>query len=218
MAPVVIMLSTSLVAVPAFMRVEPVTTSGPVSGSTMMSARSRISAGGGEQATSAVLAPTPRAYASACRTYGVVPEAAIPMTKSPARTPARDRSSAAAVDAIFRSLLRSRERCRAAGDDPLHHFRIGAECGRTFRRVEHTEAAGRSRADIEQAAAVAKGRHGAFNDARDRLAFFANGRGNGLVFGVYEINDLQRRREIDVGGARVPALGEPGVDERHVTS
>ena len=60
-APVVIMLSTSFVAVPAFMRVDPVTTSGPVIGDDEMSATSSASCGGGEQATSAVRAPTLRA-------------------------------------------------------------------------------------------------------------------------------------------------------------
>ena len=60
MAPVVIMLSTSLVAVPAFMRVEPVTTSGPVRGRIRMSTASSVSWGGGEQATRAVAALTTR--------------------------------------------------------------------------------------------------------------------------------------------------------------
>ena len=41
--------------------------------------------------------------------------------------------------------------------------------------------------------------------------------GDGSVFGVDEVDDLERGREIDVGRARVPALGQPGVDERHVT-
>src|SRR5690242_12431414 len=50
-APLVMVLSTSFVAVPAFIRVEPVTTSGPVIGRIRMSTYASVSSGGGEQAT-----------------------------------------------------------------------------------------------------------------------------------------------------------------------
>ncbi len=40
--------------------------------------------------------------------------------------------------------------------------------------------------------------------------------GNGPIFGVYKVDDFERRCEIDRGRAGVPALGEPRVDERHV--
>src|SRR5438552_3915190 len=50
-APVVMVFSTSLVAVPAFIRVEPVTTSGPTIGSVVTSTLANRSAGGGELAT-----------------------------------------------------------------------------------------------------------------------------------------------------------------------
>jgi hypothetical protein len=43
-----------------------------------------------------------------------------------------------------------------------------------------------------------------------------DGVGNGPVFGVYKIDNLQWRSEIDLGGARIAALGQTGVDERHV--
>src|SRR5205814_5372798 len=72
MAPVVIVFSTSFVAVPAFMRVEPVTTSGPTIGSIVTSTLATRSAGGGEDATIPVLAPRVAARSSAARTYGVV--------------------------------------------------------------------------------------------------------------------------------------------------
>ena len=52
-----------------------------------MSTTSSVSCGGGEQATSAVARRSFARASSARRTYGVVPEAAMPMTKSPARTP-----------------------------------------------------------------------------------------------------------------------------------
>jgi len=95
-APVVIMLRMSFVAVPALRRVLPVMTSGPVTATIAMSAAASMFAGGGEQATIAVRAPTDRACSSAVRTYGVVPDAAMPTTKSPARTPRASRSIRAA--------------------------------------------------------------------------------------------------------------------------
>ena len=75
-------LSTSLVAVPAFIRVEPVTTSGPTSTRMVASQVSRSSLGGSEQVTIAVRAPRVCARESAARTNGVVPLAAMPTTTS----------------------------------------------------------------------------------------------------------------------------------------
>ena len=67
-APVVIALSTSLVAVPAFMRVDPVTASGPVTGTMARDTWASTSAGGGEQARIAVFAPFALACCRAART------------------------------------------------------------------------------------------------------------------------------------------------------
>src|ERR1051325_6470588 len=71
-------LRTSLVAVPAFRRVEPVSTSGPVIGLITTSHVSARTLGGVAQVRSTVLAPSVCALPSAARTYGVVPLAAIP--------------------------------------------------------------------------------------------------------------------------------------------
>ena len=79
-------LSTSFCAVPAFIRVEPVSTSGPVPTPTSTS----TSAGPpGSAHTSAVAAPASRATRSPASTHGVRPLAATPTTRSPARTAAR---------------------------------------------------------------------------------------------------------------------------------
>ena len=141
-----------------------------------MSTASSVSCGGGEQATSAVAAPTTRACSSARRTYGVVPEAAMPMTKSPARTPCALRSSTALS---IRSSAPSCERVSAgvpAGDDPLHHLGVGAVGRRTLGGVEHAESSGRARADVEQSTAAAKGRFGGLDGAGDGLALGADDR------------------------------------------
>ena len=69
-------------AVPAFMRVEPVSTSGPTSGRIRTSQVSARILGGGEHDTSPVAAPMVWARPSAARTNGVVPLAAMPITTS----------------------------------------------------------------------------------------------------------------------------------------
>ena len=74
-------------------------------------------------------------------------------------------------------------------------------------------------ADVEQAAAGAKG---LLRPARSRAAIgsrcVATASATVAVFGVDEINDLERRREVDLGGARIPPLGQARVEERHVAA
>src|SRR5204863_6183296 len=100
MAPVLSELSTSLVAVPALRRVDPVITSGPVTGLMMTSHVSARTLGGAEHVTRTVLAPMVCARPNAARTYGVVPLAAIPTTTSNFVTPA---VSTAAIPALMSS-------------------------------------------------------------------------------------------------------------------
>src|SRR6185312_15198627 len=114
--------------------------------------------------------------------------------------------------------LRPGQRRRSPGDEPLYHLWVSSVSRRTLRRVEHTEPTRGARTDIEEAAAGAKRRLGALDDARDRLALATDRGGNRLVLGVDQIDDLERRGEIDVRGARIPALGQPRVDERHVAA
>src|SRR5215470_8711021 len=112
MLAVVSVLRTSLVAVPAFRRVDPARTSGPGVGEMTTSteprafgltalAERRDGAPAELQVTSTVLAPARRAAASAPLTNGVTPLAETPTTTSPAparartaRAPARASSSA----------------------------------------------------------------------------------------------------------------------------
>lgn len=75
--PVESIFSTSLVAVPAFMRVLPVSTSGPVAGVIAISAAC-ARADPGTQLNPTVSAPKLFAYSIAPSTYGVRPLAAMP--------------------------------------------------------------------------------------------------------------------------------------------
>ena len=85
-APVETVLRTSFVAVPAFMRVDPVSASGPTFGRMRTSHVSTSTRGGSEQERSPVPAPIVCARDSAARTNGVVPLAAMPRTKSAGAT------------------------------------------------------------------------------------------------------------------------------------
>ena len=99
-APVEMVLSTSFVAVPAFIRVEPVSASGPTLGRMTTSQVSASCLGGSEQETSTVFAPIVWARDRAARTNGVVPLAAMPTTTSRGVTCA---SSIAAIPAFTSS-------------------------------------------------------------------------------------------------------------------
>jgi hypothetical protein len=75
------MFKTSFCAVPAFMRVEPVTTSGPTRGAITTSASKRASEEG-LAVTTIVTAPTLRPYSTAPIGYGVRRLAMMPTTTS----------------------------------------------------------------------------------------------------------------------------------------
>ena len=81
------MFSTSFVAVPAFMRLDPATTSGPTS-TTIGTSGSRARREAGLHVMP-IVAAAPRSRLAASRaasTYGARPLAEIPTTTSPART------------------------------------------------------------------------------------------------------------------------------------
>src|SRR5690606_23229407 len=81
-AAVLMVLSTIFVAVPAFMRVEPVITSGPTSGAITTSCVFSSSSLGYVHSRKPVRAPRSRARRKAPWTNGVVPDVAMPRTKS----------------------------------------------------------------------------------------------------------------------------------------
>src|SRR5580704_17973452 len=78
------MFKTIFCAVPAFNRVDPVKTSGPISTFIAIFA-SWASGMCSFEVIAMVVAPRPRAYLMAANTYGVVPLAAIPSTTPPSR-------------------------------------------------------------------------------------------------------------------------------------
>ena len=149
-ADVVIWFNASFVAVPAFSRVEPATTSGPTSSTIARSAR-RESPGRRLAVRRTVRAPRRRARTSAPSTNGVTELAEMPSTRSPRPTPAAPRAPSPR-----RSSAPSRARktaVRPPAIDGAHAPRARAEGRRQLGRLEHGEAARRAGAE-EQAVAA----------------------------------------------------------------
>ena len=147
------MLSTIFCAVPDFIRVEPVSASGPTTGTMAISAAFVIGESG-TQVIQAVKQPSSRAYSIAPMVYGVRPEAASPMTASVLFTPRCLRSSppacllsSLASVALYKSFV-------AAGDHALDQFVRNAKCRRNFRCIEHSQPPACSGSDIKKPAAV----------------------------------------------------------------
>ncbi len=199
-------LSTSLVAVPALRRVEPVTTSGPVSGRIVTSAAGSP-ATACTQVRKTVLAPSSR------RARGAPDE-----RRGPAGRDADNHIVAADLSLIhlgragLRGILSAFHRAAdgdiPAGDNPQDHLRVGAEGGRAFRRIQHAESPAGARADVEQPAAPVQ----AINDdphGRGDLALRCAGRLDGaLVLLVHERHGRFDAHRVEVHRIREPLLGE----------
>ena len=59
---------------------------------------------------------------------------------------------------------------------------------------------------------AAKGLLREVDRARDREALRDDGIGHAAVLGTHEVDDLKRRGDVDVGAARIAALGNPGIE------
>src|SRR6266403_4584971 len=119
------MFNTIFCDVPAFNRVDPVSTSGPTSGAITIFA-SRPTGIRKFDVTATVVAPRLRANRSAPSTYGVVPLAAIPTTTSfrvnffarKSRSPFRDESSAPSTALVIARLPPAIIACTSFGEVP----------------------------------------------------------------------------------------------------
>src|SRR5207245_5199188 len=99
-----------------------------------------------------------------------------------------------------------------AGDDADDQLRGRPEGRGTFAGVEHAEAPGGPRADVDEASAPLEGRYGELDRAGDRFAFPVHGRRHRGVFAVDEIHDLERRGDVDALGSGITVLGETGIE------
>ena len=166
-APVVIMLSTIFVAVPALRRVEPVTTSGPTIAMTATSTlREQLlrhrRARDDRRARAAFTRALERAVDERRRARCGDADDDVAL----AHVMLVDHRGAAG-GRILGAFLRAQDRGEPAGDDALHHLGVAAERRRAFARVEHAEAAGRAGADVEEPAVTAECIFGERDELRD---------------------------------------------------
>ena len=124
-------------AVPDFIRVDPVTTSGPTRTVMHSSHVSRSSAGGSEQDTSAVRAPSVCARDSAARTNGRGPAGGDAHDDVVRPDLARVHLADAGIHIVLGAFDRANERGKSARDDTDDHLGRSAEGRRALRGVEH---------------------------------------------------------------------------------
>ena len=75
--------------------------------------------------------------------------------------------------------------------------------------------AGKAEALAKQFEAKVQEATGVFDRLSDGHALRGDCVGDGVVFGAEKVDDLERGREIDFRGARVSALRESRINERH---
>src|SRR2546426_10964160 len=99
----------------------------------------------------------------------------------------------------------------AAGDAPTDLSRRRAEGRRAFAGAEHAEATGGPGPDVDDPPAPTEGLHHEVDSAGQIAAHRPYRPGHGRVLRVQEVDDLERRRDVDALGAGVALLGEPRV-------
>src|SRR6185503_14307314 len=114
---------------------------------------------------------------------------------------------------VLGALLGLEDRGKSAGDDPLHLVGVAAEGRRTLARVEDAEPPRGSGADVEQPAAAAKGLLGDLDHTGDGFALRRDSVGDRAILGVYQVDDLEGRCEIDRRRARVPVLRDSWIEQ-----
>src|ERR1017187_10339348 len=182
MAPVEIILSTILCAVPAFMREDPARTSAPTS-VTMAKSAARSSGELRLHVSAIVRAPRRWAYSTAAMVKGVRPLLAMPRTIS--RLP---------------GLSGGGERLGSSRHDVLHAARIGVESRWNLGGVESADAAAGPSTHIDQASTPAEAGDHDINGASDLGQSAADCRSDGGVFLVHESHYFEGRHAVKTGG------------------
>jgi len=115
------------------------------------------------------------------------------------------------LDSHFRTILRtfdrSGQRRRAAGDQADHLPRPRIERRRAFAGIQHAQPSGGAGAQVNQTSATAQ----AFGDPVERLGDGGGDTAHGprdlRVLGVHQLDDLQRRKAVDLLRSRIPGFG-----------
>src|SRR5213595_488794 len=115
------------------------------------------------------------------------------------------------VHVVLGAFAALHQRRVAARDHPDHHFRRRAERRRAFARVEHAEASGSPGADVDEPPPPAERAHHEVDGTGQLAAHRAHRSRHRRVLRVQEVDDFERRRDVDTLGAGVALLGEPRV-------
>lgn len=99
---------------------------------------------------------------------------------------------------VFRPFFGTENGFITAGDEALDAFRVGAVCRRTFDGIEDAQAAGRTGAHVEQAAAVAQPVGDGVDGLGDVRDDGADGIGDFMVFVIYDAQHVFRRHPVDM--------------------
>ena len=199
------MLSTTFVAVPAFNRVDPVTTSGPTL-NTIATSASFFSSERASQVTPMIRARAFQACVTAPRTNGVIPLAEMPTTTSLWR--GRSRLSARAlVIIVLDTFLRAMHGMRAGRHDGDRGLGSDPKRGRQLGRFEHTEPAARARAHEDQTAALAHGLGHHLGTASDACLLALDGRQHVSVVEEHHLDHLAGIQRVEIAAARVHGFG-----------
>ena len=133
-------------------------------------------------------------------------ESATTASDGPTRAAAMSLGALEAV--VLRRLLRDGVGVRAAGDDRQDPAVGQAEGRAALGRVDEREPAGRARADVDQPAAA----DDPLDDRLDRCgecgSGFAHGGRHPCVLVVDELDELDRREQVDVGVQCFALLGD----------
>jgi hypothetical protein len=114
---------------------------------------------------------------------------------------------------ILGALLAADQRDLPARYESLHHLGLGAEGRRALRRIQNPQPAARPGAHVDQPAAALEAPDSDLDRPRDLLALRAHRLGDAPILRVYQVDDLQRVREVYVDRSRVSLLGQPGIEE-----
>lgn len=204
--PVEIMFRTSFCAVPAFILVEPLTTSGPTTTAIAMSA-SRFIAPFLLQESATVVAPTERAYPSAPQQYAALPACGYRHTHVLFAKDDGFKILLRVFGYILHTLGRTEHRISAARDHTLYQLGRNTVCRRAFGGIDNAEPARRSGAYVYQSAARSEALGNKIYRARNVAELTLNGKRNGLVLIVYYAHYLRRRHFVDMSAVFVRLFG-----------
>ena len=109
---------------------------------------------------------------------------------------------------VLAAFLGAGEGLLPPGDNPLHHFRIGAESGGTFRCIQHPQPPAGAGADIKQPPAVLEGLHQEVHRLGNIGDLRLHDPGNGMILAVNDAQDLLAVQVVDVLRGRIAHLGD----------